>query len=173
MQAILGKSIGSDMMGDGRNEVLVIETNGDIESVDVLKICGHGFTKNNSNVRSTSLDEALATPLAQLYNMSHINLPRKCLACPINDVCGGGYLPHRYSSENGFDNPTFYCNDFMKLITHIQNVVLSQFPPAVLEAEGISILRYEDAVAITEAEYSDFEPSYLNELLVHKQIQIR
>ncbi len=169
MQAVLGKSIGSDMMGDGRNEVLVIETNGDIESVDVLKICGQGFTKNNANLIGTSLDEALATPLAQLYNLSHVQLPRKCLACPINDICGGGYLPHRYSSENGFDNPTFYCHDFMKLITHVQNAVLSEFPASVLELQGIALLRYEDAVAMTEAVNGTEEPEYLPELLAYRQ----
>lgn len=169
MQAVLGKSIGSDMMGDGRNEVLVIETNGDIESVDVLKICGQGFTKNNANLTATSLDEALATPLAQLYNLSHVQLPRKCLTCPINDICGGGYLPHRYNSENGFDNPTFYCHDFMKLITHIQNAVLGEFPASVLELQGVALLRYEDAVALTEAEYGTAEPEYLHELLAYRQ----
>lgn len=169
MQAVLGKPIGSDMMGDGRNEVLVIETNGDIESVDVLKICGQGFTKNNANLRTTSLDEALATPLAQLYNLSHVQLPRKCLACPINDICGGGYLPHRYSRENGFDNPTFYCHDFMKLITHIQNAVLGEFPAEVLELQGVALLRYEEAVAMTEAADNAAEPVYLRELLAYRQ----
>jgi sulfatase maturation enzyme AslB (radical SAM superfamily) len=42
-----------------------------------------------------------------------------CRACPFHDVCGGGYLPHRYSTERGFSNPTVYCRDLWKLITHV------------------------------------------------------
>jgi len=164
MQSILGKPIGSDMLGSGHNEVLVIETNGDIESVDVLKICGHAFTKTNANVHATEFDEALTTPLARLYNLSHINLPKKCISCPVNDICGGGYLPHRFSSKNGFNNPTVYCKDFMKLITHIQNIVLGEFPPEILIKSGISILTYKDALEMVELYHMEEDPSYIKEL---------
>jgi uncharacterized protein len=164
MQSILGKNIGSDMLGQGNNEVLVIETNGDIESVDVLKICGHGFTKTDANIKNTDLDEALTTPLARLYNLSHINLPEKCISCPVNDICGGGYLPHRYSAENGFNNPSVYCHDLMKLITHIQNMIISQFPAQVLEQTGISKLTYAEALAIQQAALVGETPKYIQEL---------
>jgi uncharacterized protein len=33
-----------DQLGDGRNEVLVVETDGGLEAVDSLKVCGDGFT---------------------------------------------------------------------------------------------------------------------------------
>jgi uncharacterized protein len=164
MQSILGKNIGSDTLGQGHNEVLVIETNGDIESVDVLKICGNGFTKTNANINTTHLDDALTTPLAKLYNLSHVNLPEKCIGCPVNNVCGGGYLPHRYSHASGFNNPSVYCHDLMKLITHIQNVVLGQFPDEVLEQAGISKISYQEALQMQQAPLVGETPDYLHEL---------
>ena len=32
----------------------------------------------------------------------------------------GGYLPHRYSRENGFDNPSVWCADILKLFSLIR-----------------------------------------------------
>jgi uncharacterized protein len=67
----------------------------------------------------------------------------QCRGCPVRAVCGGGYLPHRYSSRNGFDNPSVYCRDLMKLIVHIQARVLTTLPHSVrsklkLEPLGLS-----------------------------------
>lgn len=61
--------------------------------------------------------------MANTYYSSHLKLAKKCIACPIKETCGGGYLPHRYSTINGFNNPSVYCEDLLKLITHVQNVV--------------------------------------------------
>ena len=145
IRAILGNDINSEMLGNQNNEVLVIETNGSIESVDVLKICGNGFTKNDAHVRTTRIDDALTTDLALKYHLSHKQLCTKCNNCPISSVCGGGYLPHRYSKQNGFNNPSVYCNDLLKLITHIQNKVLDQMPKEVLLMTNVEHLNYQEA----------------------------
>jgi len=44
-----------------------------------------------------------------------------CQACDLVRVCGGGYLPHRYSAANGFANPSVYCADLQHVIQHIQH----------------------------------------------------
>jgi uncharacterized protein len=38
-------------------------------------------------------------------------------------VCGAGLYPHRYRSATGFRNPTVYCQDLYRLITHIHRAV--------------------------------------------------
>jgi uncharacterized protein len=40
------------------------------------------------------------------------------------NICGGGYYPHRYSKILEFDNPSVYCEDLYKLITHIEDAVI-------------------------------------------------
>ncbi len=165
IKMILGEEIEFDFMGTSKNELLVIETNGGIETVDVLKICGDGFTKNNANVATHSFDEALQTPLANVYRLANVKLPKKCSVCPVMEVCGGGYIPHRYSSENGFNNPSVYCNDLLKLITHIQNRVLDDLPEEFLEETGAAKLTYEEALEIIETEMQTApEPEYVAEL---------
>jgi uncharacterized protein len=46
-----------------------------------------------------------------------------CNACHERAICGGGYLPHRYSRTNGFDNPSIWCQDLLKLFAHVRNYI--------------------------------------------------
>ncbi|TPG39973.1 radical SAM protein [Flavobacterium pectinovorum] len=142
MLSILGYDVSADSMGNKNTDVLVIETNGDIESLDVLKICGDGFTKGDANVKITSFDDALQTPLAKTYQLSHKNLSPKCEKCDVKEICGGGYLPHRFSHDKSFDNPSIYCSNLMKLIVHIQNSIVSNLPEEVIRDTMITKLDY-------------------------------
>ena len=47
-------------------------------------------------------------------------LSATCRSCPIVSACGGGLRAHRYRADNGFDNPSIYCTDLTRLITHMQ-----------------------------------------------------
>lgn len=148
IESIMGGDFSNDSLGELNNELLVIETNGEYEAVDVLKTCGENFTKTGTNVSNTSIDDALKTDLAYLYIQSHSKLSQICDSCAIKKVCGGGYLPHRFSKHNGFDNPSVYCGDLMKLITHIQNTVIDTIPQDVLKQMNVVRLSFEDAQKI-------------------------
>jgi uncharacterized protein len=64
---ILGGLYSIDNLGAGENNVLVLETDGGLEAVDVLKICGDGFTKDNINIHTHHFEDALNAPLAEIY----------------------------------------------------------------------------------------------------------
>jgi len=149
IRLILGnESSGNELYGIQDNGVIVVETNGDIETVDTLKSCGNGFTKGSHNIVNNSLSEVLETPLVDLYYKSHKRLCEKCNSCPVLDVCGGGYITHRYSSLNGFNNPSIYCEDYMNLIAHVQNDLFSEFSQEDIKDIGIELL---DVKKINEA----------------------
>ena len=38
-------------------------------------------------------------------------------------ACGGGYLPHRFSKESGYDNPSTYCDDLYATFEYIASVL--------------------------------------------------
>lgn len=159
IEAVLGGDVSVDTIGQRKNELLVIETNGDYEAVDTLKICGEGFTKAGANVRNSTINEALETELASLFYESHQNVAEKCRQCPINQVCGGGYLPHRFSKQNGFNNPSVYCSDLMKLITHIQNRILEFIPKEVLAKTSVVPITFEEVQAQLSAFDTGISPA--------------
>ena len=138
-------------------EVLVVETNGGIEAVDVLKVCGDGFTKGAANVLTHEFEDAFEEDLITMYEQSHRMLCGKCLACPIKNICGGGYLPHRYSSKNGFNNPSIYCKDLLKLIAHIQNRLLDTLPSDFLNESRLEPFAYAELLDL-HVRASDHSP---------------
>lgn len=142
---ILGAEISFDVLGTEALEVLVVETDGSIEAAPALRICGNGFTRAGINILTHGLDSALQTKLGSIYHFSKRKLCKKCSICPVKDVCGGGFIPHRYSKERGFNNPSIYCNDLLKLITHIQNKVLAELPKNLLEECDISPISFTEA----------------------------
>lgn len=66
--------------------------------------------------------------IAEKYYYGHENLCNKCQNCSLEEVCGSGYIAHRFSETNGFDNPTVYCEDLAKIICHIQNKLFDELP---------------------------------------------
>jgi uncharacterized protein len=165
IESLLGGEFPNDLLGNFSNQLLVIETDGAIEAVDYLKSCGNGFTKAGANILTHALSEAMDFKLANLYINSHTKLHKQCLSCPVQEVCGGGHLTSRYSSLNGFNNPSVYCHDLLKLITHIQNRVFSGFPSEILQSAGASILSYENALERIRTGMPDIsEPVYAGEL---------
>lgn len=138
---------GNDSLGGGSNGLLVIETDGGIEPVDVLKICGPSFTKTGLNVARNEISDVYSVDLVNLYLRGGGVACRTCQSCAVFPVCGAGYLPHRYASRNGFDNPSVYCYDLMKLITHIRDRVLTTIPPETRRKLGLMPLSFAQALA--------------------------
>lgn len=167
---LLNNNDNDEMITDKKNSVAVIETNGNIEPLDVLKICGDAFTKTVFNINDHELDMIFQNDLIDLYYDSNSLLAKKCLACPVKEICGGGYFPHRYSSKNGFNNPSIYCNDLLKLITHIQNTVVDSIPVKLREEIGIEKLTYNKAIEIIEKKLPTIpEPYYVERLESYKK----
>jgi uncharacterized protein len=73
-------------------------------------------------------------------------------------ICGGGYLPHRYSKASGYDNPSAYCDDLFALLDYMGGVLEQQV--YVSEPAGRRI-EIAEAMAIAEkpAELAEAEPA--------------
>jgi radical SAM/SPASM domain FxsB family protein len=99
---------------------VVIESDGSIEGVDTLRSVEEGASWLGLDVFSQSFDQVLYHPklLHRRYGIEA--LADKCRTCPLVEVCGGGYLPHRFSTARGYRNPSVYCADLEYLIRHVQ-----------------------------------------------------
>lgn len=144
---ILGLDKNSENFGKGVNDTLVIETDGSIETVDTLRICGNGFTKTNYNVISDELSAIFdGSKLAQQFYNGHDNLCQVCTNCSLESICGSGYMGHRYSEINQFDNPTIYCKEIVELICHIQNQLLKELSQETIERLEVEPLNYDEII---------------------------
>jgi uncharacterized protein len=111
----------TDLFGNPLLSYVVVETDGAIEALDALRVCRAGLGKSGLNVLHHSFDDlSLGDPF--LYQAVHSGVPLcvQCQACPERELCGGGYLPHRYARANGFDNPSVWCADILKLLEHMR-----------------------------------------------------
>jgi uncharacterized protein len=100
---------------------VVVESDGTIEGVDTLRSVAEGASWLGFDVLRHAFDDVLHHPklLHRQYGLP--GLAEKCRQCPLVEVCGGGYLPHRFNSATGYRNPSVYCADLEYLIHHVQD----------------------------------------------------
>ncbi|MEA5417690.1 FxsB family cyclophane-forming radical SAM/SPASM peptide maturase [Spirulina sp. CCNP1310] len=120
----LGLQVKSEEWGLNPIDFAVIETNGDIEAVDTLKVTYPEATKLGMNIFTHSFDDIFCSSKVIERQEKWKYLSTACQECKLVKVCGGGYLPHRYSQENQFQNPSVYCSDLKKIITTIRQEVI-------------------------------------------------
>ena len=125
------ESIGLDAV-----DLIVVETNGEIEGVDSLKGTFNGASRLGFDVFHHDFDEVAGHVAVRARQLGVHSLCRSCRECPVVDVCGGGYLPHRYSAARGFDNPSVYCADLEQLIRHIHAKLQSQLQSLATEVRA-------------------------------------
>ena len=119
MSLLMGGHSGTEAVGLDPVAFLVVETDGAIEQGDALKTTASGMAATGLHVERHSFDEALAQPGMRARQIGIDALCATCRSCALVRVCGGGLYAHRYDARNGFGNPTVYCPDQMKLISHI------------------------------------------------------
>jgi len=126
--------VSTDNIGGRPVGVVVVETDGSIEPTDAFKCCEDGITKIGLNVIDSEFDDLYAIPMVRVLQQGAPMLCDTCQACALRDVCGGGYMPHRYSRKSGFDNPSVYCADLTHLIGHIHARVTASLPLPLRQA---------------------------------------
>ncbi|WP_455359388.1 FxsB family cyclophane-forming radical SAM/SPASM peptide maturase [Streptomyces sp. SYSU K21746] len=109
-----------DTLGLTPSGCVVIESDGTIEGVDTLRSVEEGASRLGLDVFNESLDEALHHPKMAHRQYGKDALAEQCRSCPLVEVCGGGYLPHRFSAARGYRNPSVYCTDLEYLIRRVQ-----------------------------------------------------
>jgi uncharacterized protein len=120
-RVILGGASEIDTIGNRPALYAFVEADGAIEGLDVLRVCADGMAGTGLNVRDAAFSEiAQVSALHRQAIFEGMPLPEGCRDCPERDTCAGGYLPHRYSRTRGFDNPSVWCADLLKLFALIR-----------------------------------------------------
>ena len=121
--ALLGNNSPTEGVGHKPVELCTVMTDGSVEAHDVLRIAGDGFTRTKFNIFEHPIDAVRNEPRWIAARDASINLCDKCRHCKFMNACGGGYLPHRFSRKNGYDNPSVYCDDLYSMFENMQSVL--------------------------------------------------
>lgn len=122
IRLILGGHGRKEGIGQDEYGILVIDTDGRITRNDTLKVAYPGadrFQLEPSIVNRDLLDLLVGTELDDYFALQHPTSPT-CEACPELTVCGGGMPAHRWSTKNGYSNPTVFCSDQLRLISAVR-----------------------------------------------------
>jgi len=118
VKALLGFSSGIEAVGYGPIQLVTVLTDGALEPLDVLRIAGEGSTHTGYSVLTDDLESVSKSAVWREAYEASIELSDVCMACQYRVPCGGGYLPHRWSDANRFNNPSVYCNDLKQIFGH-------------------------------------------------------
>jgi uncharacterized protein len=133
---LLGGHARFEPIGYGPVQVCTVVTDGGLEPLDVLRIGSHGTTGTQLNIIEHDFQEVTLDPTWSEAFHASLNLCDVCDACEYRLPCGGGFLPHRLSSTNGYDNPSVYCRDLKDIFRHIGRRVIADLKTAAHERSG-------------------------------------
>ncbi len=119
LSTLRGGASYTEALGLDPVSLLVIETDGSYEQVDSLKAAFDGAPETGSDVFAHAIDIVAGHPGIVARQQGIAGLCRTCQECPVVSTCGGGLYPHRYRTGTGFANPSVFCPDLFKLISHI------------------------------------------------------
>lgn len=141
LTGMMGSSVNFEGIGNHCENYLVIDTDGNIQANDALKVCDDGISESGLNVARNGFDDLhLGLPLVNRLVHEGLKLSAQCQACAERDVCGGGLVTTRYAKANGFDNPSVWCADMLELIGHIRARVgpALALPETVCQVETVA-----------------------------------
>lgn len=100
---------------------IAIGSDGTIYFDDILR--GVGIT-HKYNVFNISLQDYLVSDEFTYILSESISLPKECIKCCWQKICRGGKMVNRYSSNNGFNNPSVLCESLKVFYIHVFNYLI-------------------------------------------------
>lgn len=125
IQLVLGQPGEVEGLGLLPSTLVVVDTDGAIKQLDSLSSTYPGAADTGLDVMSGSFDDALDHPVTVARQIGAEALSPQCRACAVMEICGGGLYPHRFRNGSGFLNPSVYCDDLFRLITHVRDKVVA------------------------------------------------
>lgn len=125
MKVLLGGFSSKEGMGVTDFGIIIIDTDGTIMKNDTLKSSYNGADSfdNPINIKDRNLLDFLASSAFAEYRSMQRPKNQNCLNCPNLNLCGGGMILHRWSTVNGFENPSIYCSDQIYFIGNMKKTL--------------------------------------------------
>ncbi|MGL5263467.1 MAG: radical SAM protein [Candidatus Rhabdochlamydia sp.] len=109
---------------------ITISSNGEISPDDTLRIIEKGSLMQVANIENLSMNDFFNLPMMQSIKSCAKSLPEGCANCCWQEICCGGHYIHRYSSKNGFNNPSVMCEALKMIYAKASAFLLKSGYPA-------------------------------------------
>ncbi|WP_158817393.1 cyclophane-forming radical SAM/SPASM peptide maturase YhhB [Methylocapsa sp. S129] len=118
LKLLLGGKARKEGIGLNSYGIVVIDTDGAVNKNDTLKSSFAAADRFRAqwSVLTDDLFDIVCSDEFEAYHRSQLPTSPVCLSCQDLAVCGGGMPAHRWSSQNGFTNPSVFCADQHRLI---------------------------------------------------------
>ena len=123
IQLVFGQPGAVEGLGLLPSTLVVVDTDGSIKQLDSLSSTYPGAADTGLHITTSTFDDALDLPTTLARQIGADALSPQCRGCRVMEICGGGLYPHRYRKGAGFRNPSVYCEDLLRLITHVRDRV--------------------------------------------------
>lgn len=128
IKLVLGGKGVKEGLGEMDYGILIVDTNGSITKNDTLKSTEPGADRFEQawSVHTHGFSEVVRSE--EFFRYHEIQRPTapKCRSCAEVSVCGGGMPLHRWSKEEGLNNPSVYCSDQLHIIGSIRKRLRSE-----------------------------------------------
>lgn len=119
--------LGGESTKEGRGiepyGILIIETDGEIRKNDTLRSSfdGADLFINRWNISNTKISSVLNSQEFFEYSNMQVPISSTCSSCDYFSVCGGGMPLYRWGEKHGYNAPSIYCKDHMRIIDVVTN----------------------------------------------------
>jgi len=110
-----GITIGCSVLSDGRVRI----------SDDFMAPAAWFAAQQEHSIFDSTFADWCTQPHVKESVQAKFEVPTACRSCAHAESCGGGEIPHRYSKENGFDNPSAHCATLKIFYDHLTQRLLS------------------------------------------------
>ncbi|MBZ9763352.1 radical SAM protein [Mesorhizobium sp. CA8] len=119
IRGLLGLESRTEIVGFSSSEIVCLNTNGQLEPHDGLRIAGKEKAETQCNILLNEIDDIERDPAWTAVRDASTDLCEQCSSCRYKVACGGGHIVHRWSEENGYRNPSIYCSDYQDILDHV------------------------------------------------------
>lgn len=123
---LMRKGSSVETIGSGMGTEVTIETNGTYQLVDTLKSSFDGAPEIGLTVQNNTIVEATTRIRERAQSLGMLTLPQICQMCPIEKVCGGGYVTHRYGNNGKFNHPSVFTADLLRIVGHVRGATMEE-----------------------------------------------
>ena len=110
---------------DNSYPIITVSSDGQLGPVDEIRSCSSDLMKDNGSIYDTCYSELLKKKNIAFVHNSLERIPEDCHSCIWKNICSGGPIVTRYSSQNGFNNKSFFCEELKIFYRHVTEYLLN------------------------------------------------